>query len=104
MNFDEMDVERLRHFTKGLWKEYKEVEQILGKALGYPQFMDDQKNFPNSTEADGVCIGDNVAVTLAQQAAARIAKLSKRPVTKEEAIAQYHFLKKNSKNNYKRRL
>ena len=52
-----------------------EIEQILGKALGYPQFKDDQKNFPGATEADGVCVGDQVAETLAAQAAERIARL-----------------------------
>lgn len=49
-----------------------EVSQILGQALGYPRFMDDPVNFPNATEADGVCVGDHTAVTLAQEAAQRI--------------------------------
>jgi hypothetical protein len=46
-----------------------EVEQILGKALGYPWFKDDQENFPGATEADGVCIGEHVTESIAQEAA-----------------------------------
>jgi hypothetical protein len=35
-------------------EEFREIDQILGKALNYPWFKDDQENFPNATEADGV--------------------------------------------------
>lgn len=101
-----MDIERLRHVARGLWRESLDIEQILGKALGYPWFKDDQKNFPDATEKDGVCVGDHVALTLAEEAAdkikqlkSRVEKLSKRPVTKEEAIAQYHFIKERSQRN-----
>lgn len=52
-----------------------EIEQTLGKALGYPWFKDDQKNFPGSTEADGVCVGDHVPESLAAEAATRIRSL-----------------------------
>lgn len=55
--------------------ELKEIEQILGKALGYPMRKDDQKNFPGATEADGVCVGDNTACSLANEAAKRIEDL-----------------------------
>jgi hypothetical protein len=55
----------------------REIEQILGKALGYPRYCDDPKNFPGATEADGVCVGVEVAVTLALQAADRIAALER---------------------------
>lgn len=51
-----------------------EICQTLGKALGYPWFKDDQKNFPGATESNGVCVGDHVAETLAMEAASRIAK------------------------------
>ena len=94
-----MDIDRLRHVAKGLWKESLEIKQILGKALGYPWFKNDPRNFPNATEADGVCVGDHVAVTLAMEASDRIKKLSKRHPTKEEAIAQYHFIKARSQRN-----
>lgn len=87
-------------------KESEEIEQILGKALGYPWFKDDPKNFPNATEADGVCVGDNTAWSLAMLAADKIKeleernkKLSKRHPTKEEVLAQYNWLKENSTRN-----
>jgi hypothetical protein len=57
-------------------KEMEEIEQILGKALNYPWFKDDQCNFPNATEADGVAIGDHTAWSLAHQAADRIKELA----------------------------
>ncbi len=65
-------------------KENHEIEQILGKALGYPWFKDDQKNFPDATEVDGVCIGDHVPATLAMEAARWIAKLSDELATARE--------------------
>lgn len=38
--------------------------QVLGKALNYPWYKDDQKNFPGATQEDGVCIGEHVAASL----------------------------------------
>jgi len=52
-----------------------DVSQTLGKALGYPWFKDDPKNFPDATEADGVCVGDHVAESLAVEAANKIKEL-----------------------------
>src|ERR1700675_4130095 len=49
-----------------------EVEQVLGKALGYPRYSDDQKNFPGTTEADGVCVGENVPDFLLSEAAGKL--------------------------------
>ena len=57
-------------------KEMGEIEQILAKSLGYSWFEDDQCNFPNATEADGVAIGDHTAWSLAHQAADRIKELA----------------------------
>mgnify|MGYP001582435770 CR=1 FL=1 len=57
-----------------------EVEQILGKALHYPWYKDDQKNFLGATERDGVCTADHTIETLAEEAAQKIAAL-------EEAVA-----------------
>lgn len=48
-----------------------DICQTLGKALGYPWFKDDQKNFPGATEANGVCVGDHVAESIAAEAANR---------------------------------
>lgn len=56
-------------------RELNDVEQILGKALGYPWFRDDLANFPEATDADGVDIGEHTAVTLAQEAASLLEKL-----------------------------
>ena len=46
---------------------------MLGAALGYPWFKDDQKNFPGSTEADGVCVGEHAPSTIAQEIVTRLA-------------------------------
>ena len=53
----------------------EEVCQTLGKVLGYPWFKDDLVNFPHSTEAHGVCVGDHVAESIAAEAAERIKTL-----------------------------
>lgn len=46
-----------------------ECEQIAGKALGYPWYKDDQKNFPGATKEDGVCIGEHVGDTIVKELA-----------------------------------
>ena len=56
-------------------EELEEIEQILGKGLGYPWFKDDPKNFPNATQADGVCVAPNTAASLAMEAVDRIRHL-----------------------------
>lgn len=48
------------------------VGQILGAALGYPWFKDDQANFPGATTADGVNVGNKTARDLAAEAAERL--------------------------------
>lgn len=67
---------------------HEEICQTLGQALGYLWFKDDQKNFPGATEEHGVCVGDQVAETLARQAAERIRELElkskKRKVNEEK--------------------
>lgn len=63
------------HTQKAYQETNREVVQTLGKALHYPWFKDDQANFPGATEADGVCVGDHVAESLAAEAAKRIAEL-----------------------------
>jgi hypothetical protein len=57
---------------KLLAKQDEEICHILGKALSFPWFKDDQKNFPGATEEDGVCVGDQVAETMAECAAKKI--------------------------------
>lgn len=52
------------------------IEQTLGKALGYPKYTMSPEAFPECpADSDMVCIGDNNAVSLAEQAASRIANL-----------------------------
>ena len=68
-------IAELERKIDGHAKEGHPVEQALGKALRYPWFRDDRKSFPDATEADGVCVGEHVPGTLAEEAAARIAAL-----------------------------
>lgn len=55
-----------------LRKEEIECENILGAALGYPWYKDDQKNFPDATDADGVCTGEHTLLTLCMEAARQL--------------------------------
>lgn len=66
-------------------KECHEVEQTLGKALGYP-FYCDLDSFPDATDADGVCVGEHIPATLAMEAAARILKLEEKINTFRELL------------------
>jgi len=59
-----------------LHKEAATVDQVLGKALGYPYYCSDQKNFPGSTVADGVCTGEHVPESLADEAAAHLIRMA----------------------------
>lgn len=60
-----------------------DVCQTLGKALGYPWYMDDQKNFPGADESSGVSVGDHVAGSIAREAATKIAMLETQLQVKE---------------------
>ena len=71
----ELSIDTLIYQRDGMLKELLEIEQILGKALGYPWYKDDQKNFPGATEKDGVCTGEHTPVTLAMEAAEKVEKL-----------------------------
>ncbi len=77
----------LKAKNRGLMAELHEVEQTLGAALGYPWFKDDQKNFPGATAADGVCIGEHVAGTLAQEAADALASKEGEILSLKEQLA-----------------
>jgi len=63
-----------------------EVCQFLGRALGYPWYCDDQKNFPGATPDDGVCVGEHVAETIAAEAALEIYNLRARVTALEQAL------------------
>ena len=69
---NEAYIYKLEYQRDGMLKELLEIEQILGKALGYPWYKDDQKNFPGATEEDGVCTGEHTPVTLAMEAANKL--------------------------------
>jgi hypothetical protein len=55
-----------------------DIQQTLGKVLGYPWYKDDLENFPGATEADGVCVGEHVSASIAAEAAKVITALRKR--------------------------
>jgi hypothetical protein len=63
--------------------ELEKIEQILGKALGYPWYKDDPDIFPKATEADGVCVGVETAWSLAMIAADRIKELENKAMNIE---------------------
>ena len=60
-------------FMNACTKTNHEIEQILGQALGYPRYADDPENFPDATDADGVCVGEHTALSLADEIVARLA-------------------------------
>lgn len=73
---------------RGQAQELNEVEQVLGKALGYPELYEanDEKGpitcgpeYPGAKPTGTVYVGDHVAGTLAQKAANRIKYSSDRP-------------------------
>ena len=68
----EREVERLKD---AIIKQSHDIEQTLGRVLGYPWYKDDRKNFPDATEADGVCVGEHVPESLALEAANKIKRL-----------------------------
>jgi hypothetical protein len=80
------DIQKLKEVRDKMIKESQEIEQILGKALGYPWYKDDPTNFPNATEADGVCVAPNAAASLAMHAADKIKMLEIRELDKQGII------------------
>ena len=77
--------QRIKHMRDGIAKQNQTIEQACGKVLGYPWFKDDQKNFPGSTEKDGVCVGDHVAETIVSELAKRHTEALARIKRLEEA-------------------
>lgn len=65
----ETEISELKRQCDGYRWHIRECEQIAGKALGYPWYKDDQKNFPGATEADGVCTGGHVGDTIVAELA-----------------------------------
>lgn len=67
--------ERIKKLEFACSEMNQKVCQSLGAALGYPWYKDDQLNFPGATEANGVCVGEHVAETIADEAARRIREI-----------------------------
>lgn len=82
--------ERLRHVIDGFQRELNDIEQTCGSALGYPRYCDDQANFPGATEADGVCVGDHVAASIAAELANRYHDMKGRCERMEAALLSRH--------------
>ncbi len=70
-------------------KSNDEISQTLGKALGYPWFKDDQINFPGATAENGVCVGDHVAESLADEAARRLTEAERKLAEAEETSTRW---------------
>lgn len=91
--YDELELEKER-----LRKAYSivndEICQTLGKVLGYPWFKDDLKNFPDATEKNGVCVGEHVAETIAEEAAEHIKK-NKSVLTSTVAQRDGYIIQRN---------
>ena len=73
---------------------HNEICQTLGRALGYPRYCDDQENFPGTTDANGVCVGDHVAESIAVEAARAIGELRAQLAALDAAIAAAYRGKK----------
>lgn len=73
-----MNDAELQRLKDAYWELNESVCQSLGQALGYyPWYKNDQENFPGATEAQGVCVGEHTAESIADEAAARIKELTK---------------------------
>jgi hypothetical protein len=96
-------LDRLNFLQQGCAKTEHEIKQVLGKALGnYPWYKDDQKNFPSATDADGVCVGEHVAETIAEEAANVIVQLREQRDELEAALFQLYdyALNRGSDDNF----
>lgn len=94
------EVERLTRHKDGLIKHLTFCEQIAGKALGYPWFKDDQKNFPGTTEVDGVCVGEHFGETIVEELANSHAALTRRIAVLEEAVKNIAIEAEREKGNW----
>lgn len=78
------EIERLKN---AYTSQERDISQTLGKALGYQWFKDDQANWPDATEADGVCVGEHVAESLADEAAKKLADLQSQLAARDAMLA-----------------
>ena len=88
---------RVAELKQGMARESEDIEQTLGKALGYPQLgvrtLPDGSqeccalDAPGAVDSGQVCVGDHVPVTLAAEAAKRIAELEAELDATAEGVA-----------------
>jgi hypothetical protein len=79
----------VEHYKEACVQMDRQVCQVLGKALGYPYYKEDQQNFPGTTEADGVNVYEHVAESIADEAAGKISQLQQqasRPTLSKESL------------------
>lgn len=79
-DFAQDEIERLRTACS---KQNSEIEQTLGRALGYPQMYEADgmivaPDYPGAKPIDQVCVGEHVAETLAEEAAKRLEEYRQR--------------------------
>ena len=67
-------VAEVRRARAACARQSHEIEQVLGKALGYPLFGPEMS--PDGVPDGFVCVGEHVAESLADEAAARIGALT----------------------------
>lgn len=84
---------------EGYQHHCRECEQIAGKALGYPWFKDDPKNFPDATEEDGVCIGEHVADSIVAELATKYAEAHGKLKAAEQDIKSHKVNFQTAQNN-----
>ena len=72
-------------------KTEHEIQQIAGKALGYPRYADDQKNFPGAT-GDDVFVGEHVATTITAELAQRYTSLKEAARQMAKALEDLLYL------------
>lgn len=90
----EAELARVRELVS---RDNDEICQALGKVLDYPWFRDDQVNFPGATEEQGVCVGDHVAASIADEAARKIASLRSQIEEKDKALEPFAEVAKYAK-------
>ncbi len=79
-------VEELTRERDGYLSHLHQCEQIAGRALGYPRYCDDQTNFPSTTDADGVCVGEHIGDTIVAELASAFAEAHRIIAEKDKAL------------------
>ena len=83
-------IEELRKID-GLIRELNEIEQLLGRALGYPKYVDASTSLDSDSHSQnqGVRVGEHVPVSIAQEAANKIRELTQELSAARSKIAYY---------------